>query len=51
MFDIYLNQIKNAKSDDEIKRVLAQVGMDATYSSKVQKECSEYAGYYDNFIV
>lgn len=37
-----LKKIKNAKSDEEIKMILAEIGSAAVFDSQVANECLEY---------
>jgi hypothetical protein len=40
--DKYVEEIKKAKTDDEIKKVLAKVYMDTQYCSNVRKELDQF---------
>lgn len=40
--DRSLKLIKEAKNDDDIRKVIAEMGSDAQWCSKVGDECTEY---------
>jgi hypothetical protein len=41
--DKCLKLIKNAKTDNEIKKAISQLGSDAQWCSSVGNECTEYS--------
>jgi hypothetical protein len=41
--DKVLKLIKLAKTDEDIKKILAQLGSDAQWCSEVGNECTEYS--------
>lgn len=45
--DKFLNLIKSAKTDNEIKLILAQLATDAQYDSRVANECIAYTALMD----